>query len=314
MNKNLFIISSPFQLINILELIHKKKWTNNFIVALYISNAEKNHIINTSKVLGTSEINYIHRKKFFAYFSIFKLGLKIKKVENFVFGHLMDNHHLFLSFLLKKNNSILVDDGKASISSYDFYKKNKYPKEIRSFLKYPENLFFFTVYELNNFDKKIIKNKLEYLQRISLSKSISNIVFFIGARVYNDIGERMHIEIIKEVAKSNPGLIYFPHRKETSSFINKLENSGINIFKEKIAFEVNLITSTFIPSKIIGFASSAFWNLLIINKKSFKGRLKFFFISLTNFPMKSPESLNFFKSYNEYLLSLGVNEYKLNMN
>ena len=87
--------------------MHEKKWTNNS-VRRYV--AEKNHIINTSKVLGASEINYIHRKKFFAYFSIFKLGLKIKKVENFVFGHLMDNHHLFLSFLLKKNNSILVDD------------------------------------------------------------------------------------------------------------------------------------------------------------------------------------------------------------
>ena len=31
-----------------------------------------------------------------------------------------------------------------------------------------------------------------------------------------------------------------------------------------------------------------------------KNNFKLFVISLTNFPMKSPESLNFFKSYNEY--------------
>ena len=135
-NVNLFIISSPLQLINIQELIFVKKWENNFIIALYISENEKAHIKKTSETLGINNIKFIHRKRILAYFSIIKIGFKFRRVKNFTLGHLIDNHHLLLNNIIKKKNSFLVDDGMATTSSFEFYSKNIYPKQLRKFLKY----------------------------------------------------------------------------------------------------------------------------------------------------------------------------------
>ena len=143
-SKNLFIISSPLQLINIQELIYVKKWDNNFIIALYISENEKAHIKKTSETLGINNIKFIHRKRILAYFSIIKIGFKFRRVNNFTLGHLIDNHHLLLNNIIKKKNSFLVDDGMATTSSFEFYSKNIYPKQLRKFLKYPKNLHFFS--------------------------------------------------------------------------------------------------------------------------------------------------------------------------
>lgn len=311
-NKNLFIISSPLQLINIQELIYVKKWDNNFIVALYISENEKAHIKKTAQTLGVNNIEFIKRKKILAYISIIKVGFKFKRVKNFILGHLIDNHHLLLNNIVKKKNSFLVDDGMATNSSYKLYSKNIYPKQIKKFLKYPKNLHFFSIYDLGSTSIKIIKNKYINLKRYYSSKRSSDHVYFIGARIYNDIGEKEHIRILQEVSKQNPDIIYFPHRKETPSFLRELKKSGIKISENNLAFELMIINSEILPKKILGFVSSTYNNLIIINKLLFSKKLNLFFIPLIDYPFRTKKQQDFYKSHYTHLINLGINEYKIN--
>tara|TARA_B100000780_G_scaffold278698_1_gene253226 strand:+ start:47 stop:1012 length:966 start_codon:yes stop_codon:yes gene_type:complete len=294
MKKNLFIISSPLQLVNIQELIVDKNLNQNTIIALYINDNQREHIKNTSFFLGIKNIKYFKRKRILAYLYMVFIGVKIWRVNYFVFGNLLDNHHLFLCSLVKKNKTILVDDGFLTIESFSRYKKLDYPSNITFFLKFPLNLHFFTSHDLIE-SKNIIKNEFKNLSKLSRFKKTSNIVYFIGARVYQRIGERNHIKIIKNLSDSNKKFIYFPHRRESLGFLKKLEDSGVIVSKENMAFELILIKSNIIPSKIIGFISSAYWNIVSLNKLSFNGKIKLYFVPLV-----------YFKSDYENLIQLGI--------
>ena len=200
----------------------------------------------------------------------------------------------------------------ASTSSFEFYSKKIYPKQIRKFLKYPKNLYFFSVYDLGSVTEKIIINKYINLKRYYSLKKSSDFVYFIGARIYNDIGEKEHIRILKEVSKQNPNIIYFPHRKETPSFLRKLKKSGIKISENNLAFELMLINSDVLPKKILGFVSSTYNNLIIINKLLFSKKLNLFFIPLIDYPFRTKKQQDFYKSHYTHLINLGINEYNIN--
>jgi len=301
MIKNLFIISSPIQLINIKELIVQENLENNLIIGLFINQNQKEHIENTSFFLGVKKICFVRRTKYLAYLYLFVIALKIRKVNYFVFGHLLDNHHLFLSSLVKKNKSVLVDDGSVTPESFSRYKNLNYPDFLRKFLKFPLNLYFFTIYDLIG-SKNIIKNKFKNLKNLNVSKKQSNIVYFIGSRVYQKIGEKNHIKIIKKLSEKNKELIYFPHRRESMSFLKNLEDSGVKVSKENMAFELILIKSNIIPLKIIGFISSVYQNLIALNKFSFDDKIKLYFV-----PLK------YFKSDYENLIRLGIKKLELNI-
>ena len=124
--------------------------------------------------------------------------LKVRKVNYFVLGHLLDNHHLFLCFLIKKNRSVLVDDGSVTPESFSRYKNLSYPNFIRKFIKFPSNLYFFTSYDLGK-SKNIMKNEFNNLKRLNKLKKESDVTYFIGSRVYQRIGEKNHINILKKV-------------------------------------------------------------------------------------------------------------------
>lgn len=301
MIKNLYIISSPLQLVNIQELIVNENLKNNLIIVLFMNQNQKTHIEQTSFALGIKNILYVRRRKYLAYLYFALIALKVRKVNYFVLGHLLDNHHLFLCFLIKKNRSVLVDDGSVTPESFSRYKNLSYPNFIRKFIKFPSNLYFFTSYDLGE-SKNIIKNEFNNLKRLNKLKKKSDVTYFIGSRVYQRIGEKNHINILKKLSELNKEFIYFPHRRESVKFLKKLENSGITVSKGNIAFEVMLIKSDIIPSKIIGFISSAYWNIVELNKFSFNGKIKLYFV-----PLK------YFESDYEKLIRLGIEKLELNI-
>ena len=211
MKKNLFIISAPLQLVNVQELIVLKKLKNNIIIGLFMNQNQKIHIEKTSFALDVKNIFYVRRRKYITYLYLFFLALKTREVNYFVLGHLLDNHHLFLCSLLKKNQSVLVDDGSVTNESFSRYNNLSYPDFIRKFIKFPLNLYFFTSHDLGE-SKNIIKNEFNNLKRLNKLKKESNVVYFIGSRVYQRIGEINHIKIIKKLSELNKEFIYFPHR------------------------------------------------------------------------------------------------------
>ena len=63
-----------------------------------------------------------------------------------------------------------------------------------------------------------------------------------------------------------------------------------------------LIKSNIIPSKIIGFISSVYWNIVKLNKFSFKGKIKLYFVPLKYFELDY-----------ENLIRLGIEKLELNI-
>ena len=244
---NICLISSGFQLLNAFELSKHYNIELSYF-AVYDSEKEKKQLLNTAEFLKITKISLINRVKITTYFKLVCL-FSFKKIDNFIIGHLEDNHMLFASKILSYKRIFLVDDGLSSLKDYKNYNfsKNK--------IRYPKELFFYSIFEFEK-DKLCIKNSLNVIKKSN--KKISNEVFFIGQPLEEIIGLDYYYSILKKINLLNPNLTYLAHRRDSEIKLLHIKNNlGIRVLVLEEIIELFLIKSKSIPKKIISFYSTS---------------------------------------------------------
>ena len=122
--RNFAIISSPFQLLNLKELIDEKSLKSVFVIAIFKSDYEITKIKAVSNFTNLKISRWVKSSFIMTHVKLFFIGLKLNKVKNFIFSSLFDNRMLLLSKLTKYQNIILIDDGTEAIAALKSYEDN----------------------------------------------------------------------------------------------------------------------------------------------------------------------------------------------
>ena len=259
--KNFYLINSPLQFINLIELLNKSSRLSKKTPTLigYASS-------NTLKQIKALNKIYLNSKNIYFLGEIlsvksFHILLWIrKKIINFEQCVVGDyNYYLFKEFYKHSKKIILIDDG---LSTLTLIKNFNFKKKIN----------VFTVYK--NIESKehihILENNFQLLRSKKNNFRLSkNKVYIIGsASVERDSIEiKEFYRIIRSILSKNKNkeVYYVPHRLELLH--NKLKIfKKLKIKKLNLPIEVALIRGKILPKKIIGFHTSALFNLQIIFK------------------------------------------------
>ena len=285
---NLAIISSPFQLLNLKELIDERNLDKVLIIAIFKNEYDIKKIKAVSNFTNLKISKWLKSSFLMTHIKLLFIGLKLNKVKNFIFSSLFDNRMLLLSKLTKYQNIILIDDGTEAIAALKSYKDNTnlFDSKLLSILtffkisfKFPEKIMFYSSF---NSDKEDSKPSYNFIKSKIKHSKTGNDIFFIGQPLYEMLGENFYIETLKTFANKNKNknIKYFPHRlesKENISIIN--ESYGYEIVEPDLIFECYLATIDYLPSKIISFYSTVlFTSPLLLGDR--KNKIQIEFISL----------------------------------
>ncbi|POC49413.1 hypothetical protein CRN45_12975 [Vibrio vulnificus] len=287
---NIFLVTSPLQLINAIEAKNKFNCKNNILI-----------LRNEKTNLGKTQIDSIlsldnwdcvirlgRRSKLFSIiFTILKCKLIIKRreINNFFFADYSAWRTNVLLENLPAKNEIMIDDGLLTVREYN--SKIKPKKCIGSLKKYnfllgllnlkpprdihpSNNLKIFTLFEIS--DERVIKNGLSSFSGKENNLSIENkdFIVFIGQARTNEAGMRVndYTTLISKVTK-NRKTYYFPHRNEDSSLEKDISRLKHVIYcHNSLPIEAELITKKITPQEIYGIGSTALVTLSHIFPKS----------------------------------------------
>ena len=285
---NIFIISSPLQLLNSIEAHNYFKTKNNILII--IDTNEKNNEIQISNLIPFiqwKEIIYIklpqHNKKRALFYLDVKKALQyIKKdsIGKLFIGEYRSAHVTHIANYLNVKQIYLVDDGTA-VLFYDKYIQKSFKHKIRVFIY---KIFFynlknieFTFYTSFNLEKKnCIKNEYLYTKSILNNKEYEDSVFFIGQPLV-ELGmisqENYKIEITKILKYyESKEFIYILHRRQKEKFIKELsEELGFTYKRFEQLIEIEMVLSKKLPLEFSTIYSTAILLLpKIIEKCKFK--------------------------------------------
>ncbi len=158
-NKEIYLVNSPLQFINLIEYKHLnkinyKKFKNKKIFLSYPKEKEIKIIDNINKKINKETNELIIFKKninIIILLVIIKLRMHISKLDLVILGDY--NNYLFQQFYKISKKIVLLDDGTNAFNFNKLFKMNK--KDLRIFTIFDKNLFYH-----NN----IIVNKLNYLK------------------------------------------------------------------------------------------------------------------------------------------------------
>ena len=278
--KEILLVSSPLQFINLLEYkyLNKhnyKKFKNKKIFLSYPTTENEISIVKSinKKINKNSNevIIFKNNINIIILLIIIKIRARISKLNLSILGDY--NNHLFQQFYKISEKIILLDDGTNAFKFNKLFKMDK------------KNLQIFTIFNKDLFHhKNIIINELTYLKsKLNLVKKKKYLYILGGAGIQNNfISLNKYLNIIKFIQKKYKDykIIYIPHPKELSSNINKY--SFIKVIKPNSTIEVYLINSKFKPSLIIGFNSTSFFTI----KKIFGKKIKLVNYNYTAYPKK----------------------------
>lgn len=281
MDRNLAIVSSPFQLFCLNEFIKQKEIVNVKVLLLYNKQSYKAYeeALDLFEIKG---VKMILRKRFITRLQLLlfiELGRKFKYL---IIGNFMDNHQRL--FLKRKtfDKSYILDDGTESIVKF----KNKYLDELAARSKSPFELF--TMFEVaKNFKYPITINELLFFKKEIETKHTNDEIYIIGQPLgeLNIISKNQYGIFIENILKSNIGskIKYFPHRLESTSHLEDIfKTYDVEIFNMKSFFEIFLIKNKYLPKKIIGFYSTALISAAYSLPKSNKLEIEYHYLKEFN--------------------------------
>ena len=279
MNKYLFVVESPFQLLSALEARNYFKKAYSVLILKYSGSSDQKNDFQLRKIIDEfnnfDEIIEIQpfsgiREANYRLLFILKM-LQIKKIvfsKIFIGAYRSWYHRIFWDILAPKEKYVL-DDGNITIELQKRYlPTGKYYDLSKGFKKglkqvsfklislffytgkndFHKNFHLFTCFDLAPYNKiqKVIKNKFSFIKNNSKKKYVdeSKICFFGGN--LSDLNllsrdlELSLLEIVINYYKSkNKELVYIPHRRE---MVEKLE-----LIRNK--FNIDFITFSY-PAEI----------------------------------------------------------------
>ena len=249
------LINSPLQLINLME--YQKKINSKILMPILIGYTAKINIVQiknlNKKIFKLKNIFFLNQ---IMNLSFFKKILFLKK--NFLgfqlclIGDL--NYHLFNAFYKSSKTNIVIDDGTAILDS-------------KNFINIKKTLFFKIFKKITNSKNvKILENNLDLLKTLRLKKQKvdkKNLYILGSASVERNFIEKEEFDkIINSILKKfhKKKIFYIPHRYEKAEK-NLKKFKKIKIKKNSLPVELAISNEKTIPSVVLGFNSTALFNL-----------------------------------------------------
>lgn len=277
---NIYIVSSPLQLLNAIEAVNHFKTQNNILIISHIE--DRVSLSQIKKLLiyvSWDEIQYISlaKTKIEKLFFVKKINKilsvwKEQVISKVFVGEYRSHHVNHICNYFKSKEIYLLDDGLALLSYHSRREnvelKDKAIKMIYQFVCLYKlstiNHIFFTMFELKK--GKVIKNNYIFFKKYINNKKTKELVYFIGqgsletALKNQDDYKSALIKILKFY--KNKKFIYVLHRRQKDDFIKKLSlelNFEYQRFENLI--ELEMIFSSQTASDFGTFFSTAIMTL-----------------------------------------------------
>ncbi len=301
MKANLFIIGTPFQLINALEAKQRFPSAINILVlTINHSGGINQKISSILKQENWGEeyifpINTYQKGANSQYIKTLKLIKNKFKIVNLFIGHFKIFNQQIAFYYLKPDKFFLLDDGVATTTTQTLYlsqSKMDYDAPLLPLIKkyikflirgivcsFPYDLYkytnLFTSYRFlkpHSQKQEVLYHSFEYFLSIyksSTTPTTSNTIYFIGqpcGQFCTD--EKEYIALFENIksflCKSNYHIIYIAHTLDSKEFLDKLSQSQWEVQNLDQIIEIHLLTQKIKPIKIISFISSALFNLALL--------------------------------------------------
>lgn len=292
---NLFLVTSPFQYICALEAKNSYETKNNIL--LLVNQESEPGITQQRKLLDTNEWDYIitigrkNRSKV--------VPKAIKEIKKISHGKILENffhaeYNAWRTKLLLRNlainKEVYFDDGTLTIHEYEesirlktvFYR----PRFIQDFvitlkgckpigrLSQSHNLELFTIFEISNPNHTIKRNTLTTLktkQNIATLYNTSAPIGFIGQGAIGHKNRKTIEQYLEEITffikKQETGIIYFPHRTESSELRKEIKKiSGVTYHDSELPLEIELIDKKIELSGLVGILSTVQYTATLLYK------------------------------------------------
>lgn len=288
-NKNLFIVATPLQFLNAIEAKETFKTAHNILILKYntyniSTNANQmKELVNEEEWESIIHYHYNKIPKHKRFSFQVKLIKSLKKFSyDYIFsGEFGIKNQAFISNL-KSKSIYLLDDGNATLLTYDKIKEKKYlyrkvpfSKKMRLLryllvnLKYKieQDIHFFTTFDIKSTKNiKVIKHDFTHLKANKLQNcKKDNTIYILGQNLAEAeyIKKEIYLHYLEKIsAKYNENIIYIPHRYEiVDSSYNHLINDSFTIKPSEGPIEASFINKGIYPKIIISFISSALFNL-----------------------------------------------------
>ncbi len=281
-DKNIFIVSSPMQLINLIEYKNLnnhnlKNFKNKKFFFGYTNSNEIDIMRSINRSINYNENEIVELKNnihIVIVLFIIKIRAITYRLNLLIIGDY--NNYLFNQFYKISKKVIILDDGTNIFNFNKFFKLDKANTEI------------FTMFEKKQFNNiQTNENKYQYLKSKLKKLNVTKSLFILGSAGIEKkfISPKKYAKILKTVKMKykNYKIYYFPHPKEQKKNLQKL--SFLNILNPGTTIEIYLIKKNLKPSLIIGFNSTAFFSL----KKIFGKKIKLLNYNFLKYPKKQKE-------------------------
>ncbi|RXJ90576.1 hypothetical protein CRV01_05325 [Arcobacter sp. CECT 8983] len=281
---NIFIVRTPFQLINAYET--KYYFKKEDAILIIIDNGADNNKKQLTNLIYDGVWDKVIRfgnedkSNFFNYIKIIK---KLKKIniDSLFIGSGFNKMQQVLVANIKSKYTCFFDSGTSTMVTYEAFKKNKINfsslKKLRFNLfglktKIDKKIDFFTMFNLKELpNHKIFKNRYEFMKNkfTDSSDSKSNEVYIIGQRFVtaNILEEKKYIQFLENVLDKykNYKVNYLMHRSEDKNYLikNGLEKK-LNIVNSTMPGELFFLSLSNKPDYIIGTVSTLITSLKYI--------------------------------------------------
>ena len=354
MTTNLFLLSTPMQLINVIEAKKHFGISNDSSVAIFFAYSANLTTIN--KILDKTEWREIYfieddfesqkkhedslkagnylaaiKKVKENYVKLKRLINQFQVVNNLFVGYYLGLENIHFVNSVKYERLILLDDGIATLEinrrrkdgisflnawSVEFLLKLLFKRFVLGYrILHPKSVVFFSSYNLVTAPQDLLeKNNYSSIRGLVGNKERTEEVYLLGQPLSEIkpviLTEETYFKYIGHICerfKSNE-VIYFPHRDEDQSKLDRLRDSfDLRVKVLDIPIELYLLQQPTLPSYLIGFITSAIPNC----KDIFGEGLKLFAIRINSGLIVSKSMLPLVEDTYEYFEKISDDNFKV---
>ncbi len=284
-NKNLFIVRTPLQLFNAIEVRRRFHFNEkNILFYQYQREIDKKlmeNLIVQSDWYEVFDYPLNFQRRIFLPLYLNPIIKKYASIEHCYVGAFNSIVNLLIN-TIKPKKIVILDDGTKTlgiannIARDDVNRKENKLKIVRNKLlnldrSYLYGASFFTIYTLENYkiENEIILNDYREFKEDLRSYEKKEIVYFIGTNLIEKVlkSEKVFEENLQKVLSyyKNKKFIYVLHRYENLSYMKKLAKKyDFEAIKFENILEVEIAKAGFIPVEFSTFASSAIETLPLL--------------------------------------------------
>lgn len=283
----LFLVSTPFQCLCMLEAIKYFKIVNYDILVTYASDVNDVNFNKIDTLLKKHKISFSKRKVAHLVFDVLPFLFSVHKhYRNIFIGFLYSTTSCAIANIYASINAYIyiLDDGVQALSFFSPSPriiKHKFMEKIVLFfyqiigiVKFVKKPIFFTIYSVTSSKYQIINNPLILLKSKTQNlKEPKSGIYIIGTNssILN-FKKYSYIEYLSAlyrhiINKFPDEVIYYcPHRadKNIEQIYSLCYKLNIKIFDTKVSIEYDFIENRINPRLVIGFTSNALYTLRII--------------------------------------------------